>query len=95
VVHINFIEQETMKKKNKNNNQDIVSTKEGAIDFKGIIEEALPAAMFRVACENNHVVLATLSGRLKVNNIRIVPGDSVVVEVSPYDLSRGRIVWRN
>lgn len=83
------------KNKNKNKNQEIINTKEGAIDFNGVIEEALPSAMFKVACENDHVVLATLSGRLKVNNIRIVPGDSVIVEVSPYDLSRGRIVWRN
>jgi translation initiation factor IF-1 len=64
------------------------------VEFHGTIEEALPAAMFKVICENNHTVLATLSGRLRVNNIRIVPGDTVTVEVSPYDLSRGRIVWR-
>jgi translation initiation factor IF-1 len=65
------------------------------VEFQGIIDEALPAAMFKVVCENNHTVLATLSGRLRVNNIRIVPGDAVVVEVSPYDLTRGRIIWRN
>ena len=81
-----------MKKKNKTTETTKVNE---AVEFQGTIEEALPAAMFKVICENNHIVLATLSGRLRVNNIRIVPGDTVKVEVSPYDLSRGRIVWRS
>jgi translation initiation factor IF-1 len=78
----------------KNNKTTKNEKREDAVEFHGTIEEALPAAMFKVICENNHTVLATLSGRLRVNNIRIVPGDTVTVEVSPYDLSRGRIVWR-
>ena len=78
----------------KKNKQATNQRSEPAVEFHGVIEEALPSAMFRVICENNHAVLATLSGRLRVNNIRIVPGDSVKVEVSPYDLTRGRIVWR-
>jgi translation initiation factor IF-1 len=83
-------------KKNKTNKHGHENTKANdAIEFQGTIEEALPAAMFRVICENNHIVLATLSGKLRVNNIRLVPGDSVTVAVSPYDLSRGRILWRH
>jgi translation initiation factor IF-1 len=81
-----------MKKNNKKNNNENI--KIDAIDMQGIIDEALPSAMFKVICENDHVVLATLSGKLKVNNIRLVPGDTVALEVSPYDLTRGRIVWR-
>jgi translation initiation factor IF-1 len=81
-------------KKNKKKNNENVYEKEEAIDMQGTIEEALPAAMFKVNCENNLTVLATISGRLRVNNIRLVPGDSVTVEVSPYDLTRGRITWR-
>jgi translation initiation factor IF-1 len=83
-------------KKNKTNKNSTENTKNNdAIEFQGTIEEALPAAMFRVICENDHSVLATLSGKLRVNNIRLVPGDSVTVAVSPYDLSRGRILWRH
>lgn len=81
-------------KKNKTKNNVNVNEKEDAIDMQGIIEEALPSAMFKVTCENDLTVLATISGRLRVNNIRLVPGDSVTVEVSPYDLTRGRITWR-
>lgn len=68
--------------------------KEEAVELQGTIEEALPGTLFKVACENNHSVLATLSGKLRMNHIRILPGDTVMVEVSPYDLSRGRIMWR-
>ena len=61
----------------------------------GIIDECLPGAMFRVKLTENHIILATISGRLRQNNIRILLGDSVDVEMSPYDLKRGRIVYRN
>lgn len=61
----------------------------------GIIDECLPGAMFRVKLTENHIVLATISGRLRQNNIRILLGDSVDIEMSPYDLNRGRIVYRN
>ena len=60
----------------------------------GRVQEVLPNAMFRVELENNHVILATLGGRLRQNNIRILLGDGVDVEMSPYDLNRGRIVYR-
>ncbi len=61
----------------------------------GRVEELLPNAMFKVVLENNHPIIATISGRLRKNNIRILAGDNVDIELSPYDLSRGRIVYRN
>jgi translation initiation factor IF-1 len=61
----------------------------------GIIDECLPGAMFRVKLTENHIILATISGRLRQNNIRILLGDSVDIEMSPYDLNRGRITYRN
>jgi len=60
----------------------------------GIIEEALSNAMFRVRLENDHQIIATISGKMRMNYIRILPGDKVSVEMSPYDLSRGRIIYR-
>ena len=68
--------------------------KEDLIEVEGTIEEALPNAMFRVALDNNHKVLAHVSGKIRMNFIRILPGDKVKVELSPYDLSRGRITFR-
>jgi translation initiation factor IF-1 len=66
------------------------------IEVEGTVTEALPNAMFRVVLnDSNHTVLAHLAGRIKLNFVRIVPGDKVRVELSPYDLSKGRIVWRN
>ena len=70
------------------------SGKEDVIEVKGVISEPLPNAMFRVELENGHKVLAHISGKLRMNYIRILPGDKVTVELSPYDLSRGRIIWR-
>lgn len=61
----------------------------------GSVDEVLPNAMFRVQLENGHKIIATLAGRLRQNNIRILLGDKVDVEMSPYDLSRGRVVYRN
>lgn len=69
--------------------------KEEVIKLSGVVNEVLPNAMFRVKLENNHVIIATISGRLRQNNIRILAGDSVNVEMSPYDLNRGRVVYRN
>ena len=66
-----------------------------AIEVEGKVLEKLPNAMFRVELENKHVVLAHISGKLRMNYIRILPGDRVKVELSPYDLSKGRITWRN
>jgi translation initiation factor IF-1 len=68
--------------------------KEELIETEGTITEALPNAMFRVQLENGHMVLAHVSGKMRMNFIRILPGDKVKVELSPYDLSRGRITFR-
>ncbi len=65
-----------------------------AIDVEGIVAEALPNAMFRVQLDNGHKVLAHISGKMRMNYIRILPGDRVKVELSPYDLTRGRITLR-
>lgn len=68
--------------------------KEDLIETEGKILEALPNAMFRVQLENGHIVLAHVSGKMRMNFIRILPGDKVKLELSPYDLSRGRITFR-
>ena len=64
------------------------------IEFEGVILEAMPNAMFRVALENDHEILAHISGKIRKNFIRILPGDKVRVEMTPYDLTRGRITYR-
>jgi translation initiation factor IF-1 len=69
-------------------------TKEDAIEVEGTVVEPLPNAMFRVELDNGHRVLAHVSGKMRMNFIRILPGDRVKVELSPYDLSRGRITYR-
>jgi translation initiation factor IF-1 len=68
--------------------------KEDAIEVIGTVVETLPNAMFRVELENQHMVLAHVSGKMRKNFIRILPGDKILVELSPYDLTRGRIVYR-
>lgn len=68
--------------------------KKNLIKQDGIIEEALSNAMFRVRLENDHQIIATISGKMRMNYIRILPGDKVSVEMSPYDLTRGRIIYR-
>ena len=68
--------------------------KDGEIELEGIVLEALPNAMFKVKFENGHEILAHISGKLRTNYIRILPGDKVTVEMSPYDLTKGRITWR-
>ena len=65
------------------------------IEVEGIVIEKLPNAMFKVELENGHVVLAHISGKLRMNFIKILPGDKVTLEMSPYDLSKGRIIWRD
>lgn len=65
------------------------------MELYGVVDDALPGTWFRVVTESNVEILATLSGKLRQNNIRILPGDYVTVEVSPYDTSRGRITYRN
>ena len=69
-------------------------SKEDMIEVEGVVPESLPNAMFKVELQNKHVILAHVSGRLRMNYIRIVPGDKVTVEMSPYDLTKGRITWR-
>ena len=71
-----------------------MSPKEDAIEVEGTVIEPLPNAMFRVELENGHKVLAHVSGKMRMNFIRILPGDRVKVELSPYDLTRGRITYR-
>ena len=69
-------------------------SKEDDIEVEGTVVEALPNAMFQVELENGHVVLAHVSGKMRMNFIRILPGDKVTMELTPYDLSRGRITYR-
>ncbi len=70
-------------------------SKQDVIELEGIVKEALPNAMFMVELPNGHTILAHISGKLRMNFIRILPGDKVTVEMSPYDLTRGRITWRS
>lgn len=69
--------------------------KKNVIEFKGIVKESLPNATFKVKLENDHTVIAHISGRIRKNYIRILIGDTVTVEISPYDLTKGRIIYRN
>ena len=69
-------------------------TKEGSIEFEGVVSELLPNAMFKVKLENNHEVLAHTAGRMRKNRIRVLAGDEVLVQVTPYDLTKGRIIFR-
>jgi len=69
--------------------------KDDVIEIEGVVVEALPNAMFQVELANGHKILAHISGKLRMNFIRILPGDKVTVEMSPYDLSKGRITWRS
>lgn len=69
-------------------------SKKDFIELEGVVQEALPNAMFRVELSNGHVIVAHISGKIRQNNIRIIPEDRVIVELSPYDLSKGRITYR-
>ena len=70
-------------------------SKEDMIELEGTVVEAMPNAMFKVEIQGGHQILAHISGKLRMNFIRILPGDKVTVEMSPYDLTRGRITWRS
>ena len=70
-------------------------SKEDVIEIEGTVVEALPSAQFKVELPNGHQILAHISGKLRMNFIRIRPGDKVTVEMSPYDLTKGRITWRS
>lgn len=72
----------------------IRSNKKGFIEIKGVVEELLPSATFKVKLENGHEVLAHLSGKMRMYKIRVLPGDEVILEMTPYDLTKGRIVSR-
>ena len=72
----------------------IIAMPKDAIEFEGVIKESLPNAMFRVELDNHHIVLAHISGKIRKNFIKILPGDRVKVELTPYDLNRGRITYR-
>ena len=69
--------------------------KSEAIEVEGVVLEKLPNAMFKVEIEGGHVILAHISGKLRINYIKILPGDKVTLALSPYDLSKGRIIWRD
>ena len=70
-------------------------SKTDVIEIEGVVVEKLPNAMCKLELENGHIVLAHISGKLRMNFIKILPGDKVTLEMSPYDLSKGRIVWRD
>ena len=70
-------------------------SKADVIEIEGTVVEKLPNAMLRGELENGHIVLAHISGKLRMNYIKILPGDKVTIEMSPYDLSKGRIIWRD
>jgi len=72
-----------------------MANKDGVIEIEGTVDEALPNAMFRVELTNGHKVLAHISGKMRQHYIRILPGDRVIVELSTYDLNRGRIIYRS
>lgn len=70
-------------------------SKDDAIEVEGIIKEKLPNTTFLVELENGHNIIAHISGKLRMNSIKIIPGDKVMVQMSPYDLTKGRITWRH
>ena len=70
-------------------------SKDDVIEIEGVVKESLPNATFKVELQNGHIILAHISGKLRTNYIRILPGDKVTVEMSPYDLTKGRITWRS
>ncbi len=69
--------------------------KQDVIEIEGVVEDTLPNAMFKVKLTNGHIILAHVSGKIRMHYIRILPGDRVTVEISPYDLTRGRITFRH
>lgn len=69
-------------------------SKEDVIEFEGVVQEVLPNTTFKVKLDNGHVITAQISGRLRMNYIKILAGDRVKIEMSPYDLTKGRITWR-
>lgn len=76
-------------------NRSEVMSKDDVIEVGGVVEETLRNAVFQVRLENGHVILAHIAGKLRMNNIQVLQGDHVTVEISPYDLTKGRIIWRS
>ena len=70
-------------------------SKSDMIEVEGTVVEVLPNTTFKVTLQNDHIIIAHISGKLRMNNIRIPPGDKVTIEMSPYDLTKGRIIWRS
>ena len=95
---INYLLKLDKWKKNKyrvsKNNDGVLMPKEGSIEFQGVVLELLPNAMFKVKLENEHEILAHSSGKMRKNRIRVLAGDKVTVEMTPYDLTKGRITFR-
>ena len=83
-----------MSKKTANNTDDAILNAKDFIEVQGEVLELMPAASFRVALENGHEILAHLSGKMRMNKIRLLPGDKVKLQISPYDLTKGRITYR-
>ena len=77
------------------NTEEVIMSKQDMIEIEGTVVESLPNATFQVELENGHRILAHISGKLRMNYIKILPGDKVTVEMSPYDLTKGRITWRS
>jgi len=80
--------------KDKTSSESVTMNAKDFIEIQGEVEELMPAATFKVVLENGHEILAHLSGKMRMNKIRLLPGDRVKVQISPYDLSKGRIVYR-
>lgn len=84
-----------MSKENENSNDSAILNAKDFIEMQGEVIELMPAATFRVSLENGHEILAHLSGKMRMNKIRLLPGDKVKMQISPYDLTKGRIIYRN
>lgn len=84
-----------MSKEKENSNESAILNAKDFIEMQGEVVELMPAATFRVALENGHEILAHLSGKMRMNKIRLLPGDKVKMQISPYDLTKGRIIYRN
>ncbi len=84
-----------MSKEKENSNDSAILNAKDFIEMQGEVVELMPAATFRVSLENGHEILAHLSGKMRMNKIRLLPGDKVKMQISPYDLTKGRIIYRN
>lgn len=84
-----------MSKEKENSNESAILNAKDFIEMQGEVVELMPAATFRVSLENGHEILAHLSGKMRMNKIRLLPGDKVKMQISPYDLTKGRIIYRN